>query len=1194
MGKVEENNPKQQRKRPDDFPLCIGKILNECQQSYALHPRRIKELVVIRRDHKNEFMKEWWQTLRPVFLVMKREPAVERIVRFVAAFAAYRDERHGDECDAFLEEFFGILLYTSDASNKAVRFRACQILSEVIMRLPDNAEVSNEVWDEVIDCMQRRMQDKVPIIRVYAVRALARFANDIENVNIVDLYKEALVSEQNAEVRKMLVLSIPPSNATALDIIERTLDVNDSVRKAAYRVLANKFPLQSLSIKLRTTILRRGLADRVPAVTTECIKMMKDAWLAKCCEGDPIALLKYLDVETNESVGEAVMEELLKAGVVQIKDGQSLREFFIAENEANNDNCSQKVKLMDAETALYWRMLCRHLHWEAQEKGSDAASTQGAEAVVYAAAAADKNELLDRVLPSTVAEYVQLVEAHLLAGSNYRFVSRQLVLLGLMLDFSDAASRKVASSLLQKLLYKPIEHAIDEEDGKEVVIGDGINLGGDKEWARAVTELARKVHASSGEFEDIVATVVADLGRPCREGGADFLQWMHCLAVTGLVLEGSKSLRGLQGRAIEASEILHGLLLPAAKHIHVEVRRAATRCLGVYGLREKKPSEQVVRHLRLAFCNGPSPVRIMSAKALFDLCMWHGAAVVDRAIGVGAGLGTIPQPRDFVSEVSSTTTPGEVIDGDEGDSGLMTLDLLSSGLDRDDWNEDGVMGDTETTWGVLAEGFAKLLLQSKRYPDILSMQSSLFAKLICLYFNEETKELHRLRQCLSVFFDQYPALSAEHKKCISKAFIPVMRSVWPGVYGNAGGSSTIMVSALRKNASQISRFMLQLLQTPLYNAEDESSGVETGQHSPNEEGGQEIFVSKQTRPEVDAGLEELAIRIGVEVASFPSKKTAAGKSYLAALCRVAVLLDFRSSEQEAIKCMRKLLNHMAESISGDKQVVKDLEGMMARMKAIDAHPNEGLPDEQIKLILGNLGLDSGIDIESIVEDSVCTPAPKRAATRRRAKRVETPDSSSPVSLQPVTPCTTRAQRVSKTAALGKMSKKQLDLEITDEIDEEELKFISKTSSSEEDLDSTDTEYVAERDEVEETTGKKGSTRLTQAENLSDDNQSQNENDDGNLPKPMAHKKKSFKSKENPSVLRTTKKPSRSVPVAYEEEEDSDFEVSCQKTQERSAYISTRKTTVKSTKKAQSKKQSENLVRIINSNSVDDSEDEESS
>jgi len=53
-----------------------------------------------------------------------------------------------------------------------------------------------------------------------------------------------------------------------------------------------------------------------------------------------------------------------------------------------------------------------------KEKGSDAASTQGVEAVVYAATTADKNELLDRVLPSTVVEYVQLVEAHLLACSS--------------------------------------------------------------------------------------------------------------------------------------------------------------------------------------------------------------------------------------------------------------------------------------------------------------------------------------------------------------------------------------------------------------------------------------------------------------------------------------------------------------------------------------------------------------------------------------------------------------------------------------------------------------------------------------------------------------------------------------------------------------------------------------------------------
>lgn len=48
------------------------------------------------------------------------------------------------------------------------------------------------------------------------------------------------------EVRKAIVLSLPPSKATSTPIINCTLDVSESVRKAAYCVLASKFPLQSL------------------------------------------------------------------------------------------------------------------------------------------------------------------------------------------------------------------------------------------------------------------------------------------------------------------------------------------------------------------------------------------------------------------------------------------------------------------------------------------------------------------------------------------------------------------------------------------------------------------------------------------------------------------------------------------------------------------------------------------------------------------------------------------------------------------------------------------------------------------------------------------------------------------------------------------------------------------------------------
>lgn len=94
-------------------------------------------------------------------------------------------------------------------------------------------------------------------------------------------------------------------------------------------------------------------------------------------------------------------------------------------------------------------------------------------------------------------------------------------------------------------------------------VGDGLSLGGEESWANAVAEFARHVHASSGEFEEVLASALADVGRTCREGGANEQQWLHCLAVTGLLLENMTSLDALAGRAIEPEEIMHSLLLPA-------------------------------------------------------------------------------------------------------------------------------------------------------------------------------------------------------------------------------------------------------------------------------------------------------------------------------------------------------------------------------------------------------------------------------------------------------------------------------------------------------------------------------------------------------------------------------------------------------------------------------------------------------
>ncbi|XP_020270589.1 condensin complex subunit 3-like [Asparagus officinalis] len=675
-----------------------------------------------------------------------------------------------------------------------------------------------------------------------------------------------------------------------------------------------------------------------------------------------------------------------------------------------------------------------------QAKGSDAAITTGTEAAVYASEASDSNDLLDEVLPVTVSDYVDLVKAHLSAGPNYRFASRQLLLLGAMLDFSDTTNRKVASSFLHELLIRPLDYELDDDENK-IIIGDGISLGGDKDWQRAVSELARKVHASVGEFETVVTSVIEELACPCRERTADVIQWMHCLSVTGLLLENIESLRSLHGKAIEPSEILHSLLLPGAKQVHADVQRVATRCLCLFGLREKKPCEDVVKQLRLSFINGAIPVSPMACKALIDLVTWHGPEEVDKAIGLDLQNSSGDEKNRFV--------PVNLTDSKD-DLSIGVLDLLYSGFDREDCDATIEADDQESIRSILGEGFAKFLLLSDNYPTISScLHPLILCKLVTLYFSDEANGLQRLKQCLSVFFEHYPALSHNHKKCVSRAFIPVMKSMWPGICCNPGGAS-VVVSRLRKRAFQASRFMLQMMQIPLFSNEiEEQQSSENRTESPP--------TSEERSLDFESGEEGLAIQIAAEVVSFPEKKTPAEKSYILTLCRVAALVQFRPSEQEAIKCMRGLLNGMIIAASSDKELVKELNRMATRLKSLDKHPDEELSHEKATAIFGKLGLDENPKMDTLTTVLPPTPAPRstRAApSRRRARREASSDEDEEeeASFPPAVPMTPsivsmRSQRASKTMAMSKMTAKT-KIEFSDEEIPEESDVTSEDASDE--------------------------------------------------------------------------------------------------------------------------------------------------
>ncbi|KAL3677038.1 hypothetical protein R1sor_026986 [Riccia sorocarpa] len=914
----------------------VPRILNECQHSVATHPRGIKKLVKCRAVDPDEFLRTWILCFEPLFLVSGREPVVERMIKFAASFTAYWDEVHQDDCEIFVENFLGVLLKWVDASHKAVRFRACQLISEVIIELPEDVPVADDLWERIISSMQRRMQDRMTSVRVFAARALSRLVttDDIENDRTVLAYRQALKSDQRAEVRKMVVLSMPAMNATVADVVEQTADVSETVRKSTYNVLANKFRIESLSIMQRALVLRRGLGERVPAVRAMCVDMLKSVWFEKDCNGDVLTLLRYLDVETHEKEGENVMLELLKQGLdIKTCCTGGLRQFLPTGNETGpgEEEESSSYKLLDAEEALYWRMLCTHIHSEAEAKGSDAANTGGAEAVVNAAAAADSNDYLEEVLPPTVADYVRLVEAHVRGGPNLRFAARQLLMISKLMNFTDNTSRREAAALLHRLLneVKSCESGQSLED----VVGDGLSLNGDESWGNSVAEFAHQVHAAPGELSQVLAASLVDHAGPCREGGADVLQWLHCLALTGLLFEDVDSLRDLEGLAIEAQEIRDSLLLPAVRHLHPEVQRAGVRCLGIYCCLERTPSRRGVEELIVTLSlSNRVYVQEMAFKALFDLILCHGPTAVDLAREVVQDSpDSLRQPGLQVAHLFFSNGDRHV-----GEHNIIlripVVELLAGSFQPED--PVGKAQAVRPTTAAAVEGFAKLLLQGKHVLEIRRVQDTVLQRLICLYFSPSTENHPRLRQCLNVFFRAYCSQSDKNKRAISKIFVAVMRKEWPGICGNREKAGTVL--AARKHAAEIGRYMLMLLQLPLM------SNVET------------TLIPGQDEA-VNEGHEELAIRIFSEVISLRQKTSMAGKTYIATLCRFCTLLEYRACQEEEIKCLCQLLPNVMENLPpGEKVLMKEFKDLQVHLRTLNRSPDKSLTDKEMRQIMGEL------------------------------------------------------------------------------------------------------------------------------------------------------------------------------------------------------------------------------------------------
>ena len=85
------------------------------------------------------------------------------------------------------------------------------------------------------------------------------------------------------------------------------------MRKLAYRVLAEKVNIKSLTIAQRVQLLSNGLHDRSESIKDVCAKELLNGWL-KSFDKDVVRLLKCLDVEGCTDVAELALKTVL-AGI---------------------------------------------------------------------------------------------------------------------------------------------------------------------------------------------------------------------------------------------------------------------------------------------------------------------------------------------------------------------------------------------------------------------------------------------------------------------------------------------------------------------------------------------------------------------------------------------------------------------------------------------------------------------------------------------------------------------------------------------------------------------------------------------------------------------------------------------------------------------------------------------------------------
>lgn len=743
--------------------------------------------------------------------MFSREPAVERIVAFAANFITSQSSHCAAVPSGGIKAtssnlsslILRYLLEHTNASSKAVRFRACQILATALRALPDDAALSDGLWDSLQKTLLQRAFDKIPRVRAAAATALCRLqtTGNPENDAVSAALLGLLQADSSSAVRKAALTSIAVCEDTIPAILRRTRDIKDEVRRAAYSVLALKLHPKDLSVEVRVELLRSGLKDRVSSVRKVCAEeLLVAGWLEGACESNLFGLIDLLggsafeeDVILSLKIIFSMKRCSELAATVQVDiDNLTPADVLILRAMSDVKACIQRLEEIIPSVLIYTEIL---KYYSVDEFASrnllslsrrlDLSDEAGRKALEFTI----RSEFL------TNREVPELVVIDAVAAMRSAMFSEE------------AASRVLVEIILQDLM--PLA------GGDEVVGGNGESCDSNDKESRVKWVSTRALTISKALLRDFTTE---QSNSTIRDNTSESKKNLSTNFMPGLASANKAMLLPLIQQAV----------LPLLTSQDGEQRRDALECLALFCLLDARGDDGKM-HLPLfvqASKNDTIQIRALALQILADFVMLfnisdtpgakasrneqslhesmphecqgtprHGTRQLSSFIEETKGTASaenfrVSTARDSLSDTSQNEdrfvehsddndeffsadgSPSSQIvvtpQGKEQSNAMAEQELMC--------NETIALLCTNLTSAemslrtVAAESLARLLFSRR-----INADPKLLSKLVLAYYNPVNEDNDLLRQCLTVFFPAFAFSSPYHRVVLESAFCPTLR-----------------------------------------------------------------------------------------------------------------------------------------------------------------------------------------------------------------------------------------------------------------------------------------------------------------------------------------------------------------------------------------------------------------------------------